>query len=73
MGQLHVYATLFLSSETDSDRKLVFADAVEWAENKAETSLEPECCDLIFGILSSPAGEKLLRWAIGDAATTPGT
>ena len=63
---LHVYARLFLDAASREDKEKVFRQAVEWLENKAETTLADGLKDRLLSVLCSTEGEQLLRWATGD-------
>jgi hypothetical protein len=65
MGPLHVYARLFLEAEDSGEKAQVFADAVDWLEVKAETTIENGLKTRIFAILCTREGEDFLRWVTG--------
>jgi len=68
MGQLHVYARLFLAAGDDRARAQVFAEAVEWLEHTAETTIEKGLKTRIFAILCTREGEDFLRWVTANDA-----
>jgi hypothetical protein len=63
MGPLYVYARLFLAATNRREKAEVFSQAVEWLENKAETTFSDGLKDRLLSILLSPEGESFLRWA----------
>lgn len=73
MGQIHVYARLFLSASDDAERMQVFSDAVEWLEAQADTTIEKGLKSRVFAMFCTREGADFLRWVIGhegeDTAT----
>lgn len=63
MGPLYVYARLFLAATDRREKEEIFSNAVEWLENKAETTLSDGLKDCLLSILLSPEGERFLVWA----------
>lgn len=68
MGQFYVYARLFLAAADDRARAQVFAEAVEWLEHTAETTIEKGLKTRIFAILCTREGAEFLRWVTGNEA-----
>jgi hypothetical protein len=68
MGQIHVYARLFLAACDDRARAQVFDEAMEWLENTAETTIEKGLKTRIFAILCTKEGADFLRWVTGNDA-----
>ena len=69
MGQIHVFARLFLAAGDDRARSQVFNEAVEWLEHTAETTIEKGLKTRIFAILCTKEGADFLRWATANEAS----
>ena len=65
MGRFYLYARLFLTAKDNGEKAQVFDDAVDWLENKAETTIENGLKSRVFAILCTREGEDFLRWVTG--------
>jgi hypothetical protein len=69
MAQIHVFARLFLAAGDDRARAQVFAEALEWIEHTAETTIEKGLKTRVFAILCTKEGADFLRWVTANEAS----
>lgn len=61
----------FVAEQDAYRRSLVVADALEWLASKTKAKVDDEFVRLVEGVVRTPQGEELVRWAVSFLEAKP--